>query len=143
MAKFQGVNVNKYVSLFVSIVMFVSASAFGKYLVLMVEENYKLGEYDVYYRSGSLEDSEKEEALIEKLKQVQGVKESSTTLSAGLFWYKADENSAYLTEEYKTEKKKSENASVSYNDGKTQMFVYGIADDLYEQYLQQNGRIDT
>ena len=48
---------------------------------------------------------EKEEALIEKLKQVQGVKESSTTLSAGLFWYKADENSAYLTEEYKTEKK--------------------------------------
>ena len=126
-------------SLFVSIVMFVSASAFGKYLVLMVEENYKLGEYDVYYRSGSLEDSEKEEALIEKLKQVQGVKESSTTLSAGLFWYKADENSAYLTEEYKTEKKKSENASVSYNDGKTQMFVYGIADDLYEQYLQQNG----
>ena len=119
-------------SLFVSIVMFVSASAFGKYLVLMVEENYKLGEYDVYYRSGSLED-------IEKLKQVQGVKESSTTLSAGLFWYKADENSAYLTEEYKTEQKKSENASVSYNDGKTLMFVYGIADDLYERYLQQNG----
>ena len=126
-------------SLFVSIVMFVSASAFGKYLVLMVEENYKLGEYDVYYRSGSLEDIEKEEPVIEKLKQVQGVKESSTTLSAGLFWYKADENSAYLTEEYKTEQKKSENASVSYNDGKTLMFVYGIADDLYERYLQQNG----
>lgn len=126
-------------SLFVSIVMFVSASAFGKYLVLMVEENYKLGEYDVYYRSGSLEDIEKEEPVIEKLKQVQGVKESSTTLSAGLFWYKADENSAYLTEEYKTERKKSENASVSYNDGKTLMFVYGIADDLYERYLQQNG----
>ena len=63
-------------SLFVSIVMFVSASAFGKYLVLMVEENYKLGEYDVYYRSGSLEDIEKEEPVIEKLKQVQGVKES-------------------------------------------------------------------
>ena len=120
-------------SLFVSIVMFVSASAFGKYLVLMVEENYKLGEYDVYYRSGSLEDIEKEEPVIEK------VKESSTTLSAGLFWYKADENSAYLTEEYKTEQKKSENASVSYNDGKTLMFVYGIADDLYERYLQQNG----
>ena len=74
-------------SLFVSIVMFVSASAFGKYLVLMGEENYKLGEYDVYYRSGSLEDIEKEEPVIEKLKQVQGVKESSTTLSAGLFWY--------------------------------------------------------
>ena len=126
-------------SLFVSIVMFVSASAFGKYLVLMVEENYKLGEYDIYYRSGFLADSEKEEAVIEKLKQVQGVKESSTTLSAGLFWYKADENSEYLTEEYKTERKKSENASVSYNDGKTQMFVYGIADDLYERYLQQNG----
>ena len=126
-------------SLFVSIVMFVSASAFGKYLVLMVEENYKLGEYDIYYRSGFLADSEKEEAVIEKLKQVQGVKESSTTLSAGLFWYKADENSEYLTEEYKTECKKSENASVSYNDGKTQMFVYGIADDLYERYLQQNG----
>ena len=126
-------------SLFVSIVMFVSASVFGKYLVLMVEENYKLGEYDVYYRSGSLEDIEKEEPVIEKLKQVQGVKESSTTLSAGLFWYKADENSAYLTEEYKTEQKKSENASVSYNDGKTLMFVYGIADDLYERYLQQNG----
>ncbi len=126
-------------SLFVSIVMFVSASAFGKYLVLMVEENYKLGEYDIYYRSGFLADSEKEEAIIEKLKQVQGVKESSTTLSAGLFWYKADENSEYLTEEYKTERKKSENASVSYNDGKTQMFVYGIADDLYERYLQQNG----
>ena len=60
-------------------------------------------------------------------------------MSAGLFWYKADENSAYLTEEYKTEQKKSENASVSYNDGKTLMFVYGIADDLYERYLQQNG----
>ena len=44
--------------------MFVSASAFGKYLVLMVEENYKLGEYDVYYRSGSLEDNEKEETVI-------------------------------------------------------------------------------
>mgnify|MGYP000665281106 CR=1 FL=1 len=91
----------RFFSLFVSIVMFVSASAFGKYLVLMVEENYKLGEYDVYYRSGSLEDIEKEEPVIEKLKQVQGVKESSTTLSAGLFWYKTDENSAYLTEEYK------------------------------------------
>ena len=60
-------------------------------------------------------------------------------MSAGLFWYKADENSEYLTEEYKTECKKSENASVSYNDGKTQMFVYGTADDLYERYLQQNG----
>lgn len=125
-------------SLFVSIVMFVSASAFGKYLMQMVEENYKLGEYDIYYTSGTSEDGEKEEAVIEKLKQIPGVKEASTTLAADTFWYKDSENSAYLTEEYKIQQEKKDRPSISYNGG-TQVFVYGIADDLYAQYLQQNG----
>ena len=49
----------------------------------MVEENYKLGEYDIYYRSGFLADSEKEEAVIEKLKQVQGVKEKFNHIVCG------------------------------------------------------------
>lgn len=62
--------------------MFVSASAFGKYLVLMVEENYKLGEYDVYYRSGSLEDIEKKNRLL-KIKTGTGRKRKFNHIVCG------------------------------------------------------------
>lgn len=126
------------VSLFVSIVLFISASALGHYLIASIEGVYRMGDYDISYRLSVTEEADQELAVLTQLKESKYVTKAGT---ARVESYTQIVKDSYYTQEYLDYIKKNERAEEEDYLGNTVRFakVYGVEDDIYKEYLQKNG----
>lgn len=124
-------------SLFVSIVLFISASSLGHYLITSIEGVYKMGDYDIYYardETGNTEEQkEKHERAVTQMKHLKYVTEAADALIASGYISQDGVNDAYYTQEYADWKAGNEEQTGGL------VIVYGIDDAVYQAYLEQNG----
>ncbi|HBR02076.1 MAG TPA: ABC transporter permease [Ruminiclostridium sp.] len=115
------------VSLFMSIVLFISASSFSAYLKDSVGDVFETQNYDIVFSMdrGAGEDSAALETY-DSLKNVAGVKESSFTY---VEYCQPDIPEEYLTGEYIKE----------HEEGNGHAFFYGVDDETYLKFLNDNG----
>lgn len=127
------------ISLFVSIVMFISASALGEYLVSSIEGIYKVGEYDIIYRTYLSDNNTKKTNIIDEMKNISYVTESG---QAQCMYLQLIADTSYYTQEYISSRDKE--AAIGYFDDTDtkeirEAYIYGIEDTIYEEYLKSNG----
>jgi len=84
------------ISLFISIVLFISASSFGMFLTKGIRNSASVSNFDISYYNPSLSDSENQ-ALFSKLAAVKGVKNSGWY---GSFYANTDIKTSLLSEKY-------------------------------------------
>lgn len=126
------------VSLFVSIVLFISASALGHYLIASIEGVYRMGDYDICYRLSVTEEADQELAVLAQLKESKYVTKAGTARVENCTQIV---NDSYYTQEYLDYKTKNEIAQGEDLSGNPVRFVrvYGVEDEIYKEYLQKNG----
>lgn len=126
------------VSLFISVVLFISASSFQSYLTKGVEAVIGNMQYDVGYTSSSMSDEEVQE-INEYMKTVDGVtKESYVKKIHTQFAIAEDRLNPELLdffEENEHNLEYTENGKYTIWDG----VIAFVAEDEYEAYLKQNG----
>lgn len=125
------------ISLFISVVLFVSASAFGTYLKDSVTNVYEDVDYDLYYYSYQYHNDKKKEAIDKDVYQdilaLEGIKEGSVI--------KAMNESTKLGKEYINEV--HYNNMIEYegiNDGEglnVMVDIYSVDHDSYLEYLDR------
>lgn len=125
------------VSLFMSIVLFISASSFSSYLTTAVTGVFEKKEYDISYQIDGQPDQEQlsAEELYKKLASVEGVTDS-------LYYKEYRSGVPVRVEDLKnpqfilnyfggSEDEEVENVGINLN-------VYGIPDEKFAEYLKQN-----
>lgn len=127
------------ISLFVSIVMFISASALGEYLVSSIEGIYKVGEYDITYRTYLSDNNTQKNNVIDEMKNISYVTEAG---QAQCMYLQLIADTSYYTQEYISSRDKE--AAIFYSDDMDTKeirtaYIYGIEDTIYEEYLKSNG----
>jgi len=123
------------VSLFMSIVLFVSASSFCYYLTGSVDGASGAADYDIRYHYQSNEEdggSSSANDILQMLSEADGVTEyASYTVAAGQFSYDKQELSRELQELFD----ENEYAEASFMT----VYVNVVDDDSYGRYLDENG----
>jgi len=125
------------ISLFVSIVLFVSAGAFGMYLRQGTEKSFNVTDYDIAFSSAFMEDNEVFN-LYEKLKNAPGVYESGYQFDTNFY---CDLSPDMLTEKFKDYchiSDKQYDADFSFG-----LVMYFIDDATYLSYLKTLGLPET
>ncbi len=118
------------VSLFMSVVLFISASAFCSYLTASVEGGFETFGFDIRYQPdadsplsiGTLTDSFRDIPLIDEAVYVDGMVMQSTV------------DEAVLTERYK-----ANNLYTSKQANEVYVYTYFVEDAEYRTFLEQNG----
>ena len=127
------------ISLFLSIVLFISASSFCAYLTKSMGSVLIDHGYDIAYLL-SPEEGISPDLLFDKLSAVSGV--TSGSYSAR-FWLDGTVNSSALSKEYvEHQKQLAENAETPYRDTElafTQFALHFVQDDVFRGYLKDNG----
>lgn len=126
------------VSLFLSIVLFISASSFCAYLTKSADDVLGDSEYDISYYY-SPEDSYPVELLKEKLSNVEGVTSSSYSTA---LWLEGTVSSSSLTKAYLDYQKQQAEYGLSVdNSGENtsiNFYVNFIEDESFKNYLKDN-----
>lgn len=131
------------ISLFVSIVLFISAVSFSHYLVESIQGIYKVGSYEITYSQYSRA-STYSSKLVEQMKQAPAVREAGTAriVYAEGHFQTVDLSAAYLENQSASGRVNmdvpdAENpaASDSYS---IQVRLYGIEDAVYRDYLKEH-----
>lgn len=127
------------ISLFLSIVLFISASSFCAYLTKSAGDVLGDSGVDISYAL-SPEENYPVELLMEKLSAVEGVTSSSYS---SYFWLEGSVSSSSLSKAYLDYQKQMEEYGLSAdNDGEntfTNFYVNFIEDDAFKNYLKDNG----
>lgn len=120
------------ISLFMSIVLFVTASAFTSYLVKQMEEEFATKSYDIIY-TPDIHDEEKAQKLFEKLKNADDVKKAACSEVS-------DVNMKIDTDMVSSEVKDIESRYQSSRDDLGEPAeIFFVDDDIYREYLDDNG----
>ena len=121
------------ISLFVSIVMFISASALGQYLITSIEGIYNVADYDIVYTTTL---SDKKTQVIDEMKNVSYVTETG---QSQMTYYLFEPDKACYSNEYIADKSAELGESEFYDSEEIRMVrIFGIQDDIYKEYLESN-----
>lgn len=130
------------VSLFMSIVLFISASSFCSYLTDAVSGTMQDSDYDIYYRyvngKGEVADPEKLKAIYDDLSAINGVVASSYLLFKGTM---CSIQTDLCSEDYLKYTGLTNETSEKPSHTEIYVSVYGIGDEVYKKYLKAN-RLD-
>lgn len=122
------------ISLFLSIVLFISTSSFCAYLSKSVNSVLTDQEYDISY--GLPADADISPAVLaEKLSDAAGVVSSSYSMT---FWFPGTAASSALSPEYRNYNTPSKAA-----DTFTRFSLYFVKDDVFRNYLERNHLSET
>lgn len=131
------------VSLFLSVVLFVSASSFCEYMQRSAGSVFDESEYDILYsyKSGNIDKSGNTEAdslnkLFNELSSIGGV----TKAGYAYTWHDTVKiSSELISKDYREYyKEKIINGNASSDAWETDTFMYFIDDTLYKEYLNEN-----
>lgn len=123
------------ISLFMSIVLFVSASAFTDYLMESVSGAFSSPEYDLYYYTDSEED-----ASVDKLYEIFTSDDYVTdSVFAYRGYFNGDVSKEILTDSFK--EKYSDFAATDGENGKITLsgYLYFVDDTAFDNFLSENG----
>lgn len=127
------------ISLFLSIVLFISASSFCAYLTKSAGDVLSDSDYDISY-SYSPENGYSVEPLRAKLSNVEGVTGSSYSSA---IWLEGYVSSSSLSKSYLDYRKQQEEYGALLENNEentsTNFYVNFIADDTFKNYLKDNG----
>lgn len=127
------------ISLFLSIVLFISASSFCAYLTKSAGDVLGDSGVDISYYF-SPEENYPKELLMEKLSEVEGITSSSYSSN---IWLEGSVSSASLSKAYLDYQKQMEEYGFSIdNDGEntsTNFYLNFIEDEAFKNYLRDNG----
>lgn len=129
------------ISLFLSIVLFISASSFCAYLTKSTNSILTNQGYDISYALSPEEDYSPD-TLLEELSSVAGVTSGSYSSS---FWLNGSVSSSSLSKEYVDFQKQiqeQENTGSAYIQSEnilTNFYINFIKDDVFRKYLSENG----
>ncbi len=132
------------ISLFLSVVLFISASSFCAYLMKSTDRVFENQGYDISYALSPEEDYSPD-ALLEELSGVAGVTSSSYSSS---FWMEGSISTSSLSKEYIDFQKEmqanqtGDNGDSSFFQGEnilTNFYVIFVKDDAFRDYLRENG----
>jgi putative ABC transport system permease protein len=143
-------------SLFVSVVLFISAAALGNYLVMTIEQYYKIGLYDISFTTGA--EDERENILtrdeLEELKKTDGVSFAGISLRISFnseldFDTCSDEYIKLRFKEYRENTNDATDYTIEQmrdilSENETDYYqsrtikLYGIEDAEYKKYLEEN-----
>lgn len=127
------------ISLFLSIVLFISASSFCAYLTKSANSILSDQGYDISYLLPS-DDNYSPDTLIEELSGVAGVTSSSYSST---FWADGSVSSSSLSKEYiNFQKQLAVQSGSVYNETEktpTYFYINFVKDDVFRGYLEENG----
>lgn len=126
-------------SLFVSIVLFISANSFCKYMTKGLDDSYKVNKYQIKYEGDSKVKSDTE--LIEKIRKAENVKRAAV---ADVKSNEVKINQNDTTKGYQEYNKKIySDGYLAYGDNEESIIednvcIYAVDDDTYRNYLEEN-----
>lgn len=126
------------ISLFLSIVLFISASSFCAYLAKSTDSVFNDYGYDISY-SLSKDECSKLNTLIEELSDVSGITSASYKCN---IWFSGTVNSSSLTQDYKDYAQLNcMTSDISYSEKERTLFnieLHFIEDDAFRDYLNSH-----